>query len=825
MATGDILSCVFRADGLSADVVIDGFVVGATYDFGSLGNTPPTTTSPKFTATVVSEGYSASGVLGTITRTLHGSRVARVPATAATITGTYVSGTFVDGELVTQAVTGATAIVLGAGQSAGTRLRVRTVTGTPNNVNVWSGATASFTATQTPVTLAANTPDELGAGTSSLKVRVAFTEDIYADDKNGGAGTSGTNPTVTISAAWATNTGGASQTSAAATNLACTNNSTLTYPKVIAQWAWGHTPAWKRVTSAFDMGMIAYHGHGIACAALSATEGANVISGIATTKTAHQENASSLYYESYDLPNVSLTSMTQGNDVILRGILYPLVGDASSILDTSTNTTSTDDILGLTQITCTCDKAGALIDYAVVSTAGNDTTGAKSTVLATAAAAPYLTVGKALASGATVIYLRAGMLDWLGSTPVSVTQRNYAIEVAPYPGETVELQRQSTWKQYKAKILEYRDFSGTSEIKCVSATGYLDGNSVAAAKVFFRNNRFTATTPCGNPGTAYRSEGCWWINNTHAADEDFRGFSTSRLCYSLTGNDFTATLAATGNKPIYGLIANKTLHSLWAAKTATMGGPAPTNVIFANNSIKSVVVNGSSVFRWADTTAATNAVDGLAFVGNVVEVKTITSSTALLYIGADSSVLDVSNVVLAHNTIVGERCNLFYNDTGTVANVRKNIFCRNNAFKSFNIKADVFGTPSGARIGNWAQVNGVNFSDNRYDGTVDANFTCDWDGINVSYVTAKDAVFGQLGYTDDNSADGDGTGNGNYIPAAGSVLKGHTLRQSYLTYTQTGAALINDIGALASGTAINPLNGLIAARGSVTAVKNLIAAR
>lgn len=716
MATGDILSAVVRADGWSMDVTIEGFAVGATYDFGSLDDTPATVTAPMFSVAVVSEGYNAAGVLGTINRTVYGTHVVRKPY--------------------------------------------------PNQAS----------------------KDETVSG-SDLVVRVALSESIYNDDKNGGAGTSGTNPAVTIAAGWATNTGGASQTSVAATALACTNNSTLDYPKCIAQWAWGHTPAWKRVEAAFDIGAIAYHGHGIACVTLSATEGANSVSGIATSKTSHPMSASALYYESYDLA-VPLTSMTQGNDITLKFVAYPLVGDADSIIDTSTNTTSTDDIRGLTQITCTCDKTGALKDYAVVSSAGNDSTGAKSTTLATAEASPYLTIGKALASGATVIYCRAGTLDWLGSTPASVTQRNYAIEVSPYPGETVELQRQSTWKQYKAKIIEYRDFSGTSEIKCVSATGYLDGNSVAGAKLFFRNNRFTATTPCNNPGTAYRSEGCWWINNTHAGDEDFRGFSTSRLCYSLTGNSFTATLSAGGNKPVYGLIANKTVHSLWAEKTSTQGGPNQNNVIFANNSLKSIAVNGSRPIGFGEQLA----LSGVAIIGNVIEIKTVTSSTAALFVGGDGTTLDLTHVLVAHNTVIGERCNLAYNDQGTAANVRTNWFVRNNAFMNFNIKSDTFGTANANRIGNWAQVNGVNFSDNRYDGTI--GFPCDYDGINTTYVTAQDTTYGQLGYTDDNSAgSGDGTGNGNYLPTEASVLRGHSLRVSYLSYDQTGAQGDTAIGA------------------------------
>ena len=211
MAIGDILSATVRPDGWSMDVVIDGFVPGATYDFGSMGNSPATIASPKFSAAIVSQGYSASGVLGTVNRSAYGGKVVRVPYSTATIAGTYVSGTFADGETVTQATSGATAKVVG-NQSSGPVLRVLGVTGTPDSTHIWNGASASFTASATPVTLSAPSPDELNSGTS-LKVRVNLSDPIYANDKNGGAGTSGTNPAVTIAAGWAINSGGGAQAS------------------------------------------------------------------------------------------------------------------------------------------------------------------------------------------------------------------------------------------------------------------------------------------------------------------------------------------------------------------------------------------------------------------------------------------------------------------------------------------------------------------------------------------------------------------------------------------------------------------------------------
>lgn len=446
MAIGDITSCVVRADGWSADVTIEGFTTGATYDFGSLDDPVPTLTSPTFTITVVSEGYSSSGVLGTITRTVYGTHAVRKPY--------------------------------------------------PDQ---------------------ATTDETTGGG--NMTVRVALSDCVYDDDKNGGAGTSGTNPVVTIAAGWATNTGGSSETSAATTTLTCTNNSTLDYPKCIAQWAWGHTPAFRRVKDDFSVGCIAFHGVGIACVALSATDQhSHAVSGTVTTKTAHQMSASQLYYESYDL-SVSVSGMTDGDNITLKFITYPLVGDADSIIDTSTNTTATDHIRGLTQITCTYKTTGLSTKY--VATTGADTNdGSEST--------PYLTIGKALAVGADIIYVRAGAHDILGSNPASVPARSYAVEVRPYTGELVTLNRGGSYRTYGASKLLYSGFTITYS----SGNGWLDGEA-GDRMLFFENCSIDGTaTPM--VGLGYRSYGCWFVNCTIGRDY-FSDFSSSRIAHTFTG--------------------------------------------------------------------------------------------------------------------------------------------------------------------------------------------------------------------------------------------------------------------------------------------------
>lgn len=727
MATGDILSCTIRADGWSADVVVEGFTTGATYDFGSLGALPATVATPKFTLSVVSEGYT-NGVLGTINRTIYGTEVIRKP--------------------------------------------------TPDQASL----------------------DETGGG--NLTVRVGLSDPVYNDDKNGGAGTSGTNPTVTISAGWCVNSGGGAQSSAAASALACTNNSTLDYPKTVAQWAWYHTPAFERVESDFSIGAVVFAGFGIDQVTLSATGdvSAAVVSGSTSTRTKHLATASQLYYESYDLA-VPVAGFTQAENITLRYIAYPRVGDADSVLDTATRTAEDDVALGWAQIKVTCDKTLALRDYAIIDpVGGNDTTGAKSTVLATAEATPYLTIGKALASGATLLYVKTGGTpDILGSTPVSVAAKDYAIEVRPYPGDTVTLTRLGTWTTYKATRLLYHGFT----ISYASGNGWLDGNNAAAAILKFRNITFS-TTATPTVGLGYQSRACFFLNCSGMGTDFYRDFGGARIRYSLAGCDASSGCIL---GPVYGAVAcsfdgtTAADTNRFIERTNSANQPVQNNFIWAWNKLTNGIVSGQEFFK-----LGFNAnLQGVAIIGNLFEVKTITASQPAFWIGADSSATTLDSVIVAHNTVAGERTNFCYNDVGVAAVNRSNVFLRNNAFQAYNIKSDTFGTPNAARIGNWAQLYGVGYSDNRYDGGL---FPNDYYGINVDFVTAVNTTFGQLGYTLDKSSDGTGAGNGDYLPAVGSVLRGHTLRQSYLSFDMLGNPINQEIGAFQVLAAVGGAPGL-----------------
>ena len=626
--------------------------------------------------------------------------------------------------------------------------------------------------------------DETVSG-SDLVVRIAFDNHIYDDDSNGGAGTSGTDPVAVITSGYIT-AGDASVTNAHA-GLTCTNNSTLDYPKVIGQWDWQTTPFYKRVNATFNMAFRARHGFGVAAVYLQAlgASSANDINSHATAVT-KQTAQNSLCHESYQ-QSVAITGFTQAENITLKAIAYPVVGDANSIIDTSTNTTATDRIRGVTEITCTCDKTDALKDYAVVTTTGNDGTGVNSTTLATAEASPFLTIGKAMASGATIVYVRTGTHDILGADPVTVTVRDYWLEIRPHPSDAasgITLNRGGSFKPYTCTKLAYIGFTGD-----ITGTSWIDGEAKNNTVLLFEGcSHNVASKP--TVGLSYRSDGVWFVNCTGMGTDDFNDFSSSSIAYSFTGCSFSSVTEVDNWYSVIACDGSATMLS-FLEKTASNPAPAQNSAMYEFNSFKGVTSTTQKILLIGENIA----VESVSIVGNVLETKSISTSQAS-YIGGDNAAVAMNNVIFAHNTIAGDKTNFCYNDIGTSSVLRTNIWNVGNAIRSYNIKSDVFPTASGNRIGNWAQMNGVGYRDNVYDGAASASFVNDYDGLNVAYETAANTTFGQMGYVDDASTDGTTLGGGDYTPDTGSVLTGHTLTSPFITYDLNGNPINSEIGAI-----------------------------
>jgi len=678
--TGDILSVDISTDGWSAYVTIEGFAVGATYDFG-LGTNNADTGSSTVVFTVVSEGYDSSGTLGTVTRTVYGTHSVRKPYPDEAQTDETVSG-------------------------------------------------------------------------GNMTVRIALSAQIY-DDDNTGAGKSGTAPIVSISSGWCVNTGGGSQSSNAASGLTVTNNSTLDYPQVIAQWdgiAGSRTA--DRVKSDFTLAANAFHLFGIAVVKFTATgqtSGASVNS-IATTQTATQRSATGLYASAYQ-STLSISGFTQSELINADFIAYPVVGDASSILDTSGRTTGTDEPLGYNRAVLLCDKSNALDDAVYVSPTGNDTTG-NGTI-----GNPYATIAKGMTQG-NIVYLTAGTHAAVGSAQTRKATSEWVI-AQPAPGEssaTVTVQL-TTVLNYRCERMMYQGVT----ITLLGATSYLSGENAGNYLRFrdcvFSHGGVTATTA----GFPYRSN-CAYVENCtgnlNVENWRLRPLSTNRFAVVFDGCEFEETnTAANACQIAYRLLACDSEGAFRVGESST-SNPAPSidNLIVAFNQMMDFDSTASNMLIYGSSVGFAR---GAAFIGNVLE-KTAGTSAAV-YMGGDGSTVNMEHVLMWNNTVAGERCNVGYNDQGSSAPLRTNWSLKFNSWRDFNNKDDTFPPPNAARVNSWPVGYGVSFTGNRYE---ISNFPGEFGGINYELMGS-----GGIGYVDNASFTGTGTGNGNYTPSSGSVLR------------------------------------------------------
>jgi hypothetical protein len=653
------------------------------------------------------------------------------------------------------------------------------------------------------------------AATNNLTIRISLSECIYDDD---------TSVTITVTAGWASDSGDDSNL---ATSVAVTNNSTLDYPKVIGQWDWASLRnGWRRQESDFNVGFRARHGYGIdqvTISAIGASSAVDTNSDVASLSKS-QSPASLLYHESFKMP-VTIASYTQGEQIDLRAIAYPLVGDADSLLDTNSVTDIDDRIRGLTTCFMICDKTEALKDYAIVDADfGDDGTGANSTTLATARLNPFLTIMGAIESGATIVYVKntSAVPDILGEDPSGPITNGYYVEVSEDPDDTgIELDRSGTWPSYATDFLCYLNIGIT-----MTAGGLINGadlnRQIAFENVVF-NNAFAPTVGLGD-----KSKGCWFLDCLNMGTDDYLSSSTDRNAYSFTGNTFTSVGAC---DCAYTFIANKSSGVDIKLDHKLVANPAPTqnNVIIEHNQHYGTVANAVTN-AWLQLGTLT-ALDDVAVIGNIVEVESVTLAGPILWLFGDGSTQIANNIIVAHNTLVGERCNLFYNDTGVASVLRTNIFCYGNAFRSYNIKSDTLvSDPNANRVGNWAQMWSVNYHDNVYDGSSSSLFAGEFFGVRNDFeLTGGFKEYGQLKYFNEQSFDLGGAGDGDYLPVGNSLLLGANIKASeeFIAFDSFGTKVSNTIGAvfITEGSAIqlkDVLRGVISPL-SVSLIAPLIA--
>lgn len=560
-------------------------------------------------------------------------------------------------------------------------------------------------------------PDTAIVNTTNVQVKVYLNDYVM------------TNETVKISSLLSGfYTGGSA--SLAANNVTVTNLSTNLYSslKPVANWAW---PGYSIVTNDFTLRVVAFSRWGrdfqpVSAVKFSVTDGTTTVEITDSTPEIDGTMPDAMPVIEYTA-TFDPSSFTQGAVLTANFVAYPHVGDSTGILDTATT--------GFTMPTAMPAPLKLLNDpgniyyrsVAVVDkTSGNDATGvaiAWTNFNSASPPAAFATIGKAAAALATnnntvasrnmaegVIYCQTQNYNFTGSAnSYGVTPNSWTV-ITRFPGLAV------------SDVVITNTASNTD----ISDRVKLDGITI---------NALPATT------SIFVSVGALWLDQCVMTGPDDRTMSTVAY-YNLThctitnwrqginvlvpassgigvirgntaGNmqqDFATPVAARVN--IGTVIGNSfvnTMTNKMDINTSLFGVSPHGMPIFAFNKVTQLDTTVASAMQiWMSAIPASYI--GTALVQN--EIENVTFGAGFIDM-AGSSIQNVNNVIDWHNTFVGGKGgNEAYNDTGSSAMWRVGWSLKNRATSNRNIKGDTFPTQNSARIGNFANWNGVGFSGN-----------------------------------------------------------------------------------------------------------------
>ncbi|MCP4612100.1 MAG: hypothetical protein GY845_25665 [Planctomycetes bacterium] len=716
MATGDILSATILTNGWEAEIVIDGFVDGGTYDFGFTGDSDPT--NAKIVFTVTSEGYSAAGVLGTIERTVYGTKTVRLPyPNEASLDETEIAG--------------------------------------------------------------------------DLMIKIALSEPIYNDDKDGGAGTSGTNPTVDIAADWYTDdgAGGTSSGSNAIADKNVVNTSTQDYPKVIGNWAW---PGFERATGDHVVECAAFHkfaqdGKPVACVKFDAAD--------ESAHDAATQTITDMVISGRGDPNavlvykatIPVSALDTGEVITVDFTAYPWVGDADSILYTGDAVNSQPTPL-YTSTTFLCDKGDAFgVTVAYVDGVGAGTPACDDIANdATAKANPFATVSAAINaivaynstnhsranSEAGIIYLEEGSHNWTGASNTPGTNAKTWLTITKAAGAVtanVLINGEAGDEDAGARVK-------FEEVKFATSVVTLITNAI---QLWHHNCIITDSSTALNYSGA--SASCWYITmcTVTALGQIYGPYATRNMTLNLLRG--TTSANQSGGRP-YMCLGSVLGELYFTGMSNSFPTPVMNNVVYAYNKL---TVDEGRFLAYPNENH--NTITGFAFIQNTVE-RTTDDSQPLLQIVGDNALHDMNNVLIWYNTTVGQRCNIAYNDAGSDPEYRLNWSVKYNNFGEYNIKTDIFAPANGGRIGNWACIYGVGYKGNLIRGGTVNN--TEFTGLYCKSTKVHPPT--AFTFVNDASVDGTDLGSGDYHLTSASTEAIGRAKEILLPYDLGGVARVAD---------------------------------
>lgn len=252
------------------------------------------------------------------------------------------------------------------------------------------------------------------------------------------------------------------------------------------------------------------------------------------------------------------------------------------------------------------------------------------------------------------------------------------------------------------------------------ATLWGTGSFAEQLRVCFKNCTFDSGTNTGASGWMFIYLTLDFIECSTVDGMGASGFFTTNPnpvgLYRLPGlfigsHDYTA---AGASSPVFvacdwgnGLGMQISNPELWASS------------VFPDKTSDNYICGWSKIYINSSGSKAINKSDGndCVIVGNWIE-QTLGFAAVANAVGvySDGNSINCDNIILWHNSVMGQRANLFYNDEGTAAVYRQNVQVKGNLFSALYIKSDTFSHPTdgpnGNRTGNWGCMNMVDWAGN-----------------------------------------------------------------------------------------------------------------
>jgi hypothetical protein len=590
-----------------------------------------------------------------------------------------------------------------------------------------------------------------------------------------------------------------------------TNNSAETSPAPVAAWT---MPDRLLVGDAISWELVAFHrdargARQVACVVVTASDGttsvSQTISATRISTLCADPNPVEVFAGSIDISSLATGLIT------LNARVYPWIGGASSVRDSSTNSTARE-FSPRHYLKNTARAAAPPLAY--VASTGSDTTGLWSTNAANAAAAPFLTVGGAFAAidnatrgtpatGGIADGCRVRIVDNVSAGTNSTNRvQNVAavvIERAPdTPRASAIVTLGATWAprlgasgtSLSAPITEGAlIFSDVS----LSRTGAftISGAAAARLRLYLLNINLSLT-----------GSGSSMLNQSH----DYLYGVT--IATTLTGTFGAGTYE---HRIFRGVVydAGNVAMEQWVTIGSSISRPSTASVrdatkgaIIYNNRFLNPNSTASPIT--IATPSAGQTIADFVAVQNLIETTHTTTSSPAFRLSSDSMRGDSYNTIIAHNVSTGYgtvgRHNIFYDDTpSSEADRRTHRMIRHvgDIASAINSKGDRFyggvADPAEApfRLGNFAYTHGVGCEGNWSMFFVTSQAEQTYGGlksnIGTSTTVRNDPLFvnyrGTDGAQDIASA---GTGGGDYRLRANSPARG-AVRGPVLSFDLAGA--------------------------------------